>query len=394
MKLKVISTDDTPKNAMRRVILEHDGDESHGWIRDDQDLTFMLWSNCDKFTSDKILVNGRRIEVDSPFEEILDEEGFGTGNYKLREGIIAFGVDVYDHSGLAYALHGEGGACFSCPWDTSRNLLWLWTDKERWDKLCGNCEWKFVEGKPTDELYQAAHRIAKGEIEEMNLCEQGSYYGYKTEKREIHHEKTEFTFQDGRPPETHERDVDEWVDCVDSCWGFLTENPAQDCDFPLGIPVTSEESYIVGDTFEQECFAYRDKKTGKFLDWEFEQNGWPSKYKVKPVDNAKNATLMCRQFLTDNLKSFEKDFKRKLEIIDVTEEVWANYPECIVVEKEPVKYILTDASGRFFEGNHGECGKRHWTEDRSKALELGEGDADIVFNSLRKEVDGLCMTRV
>ena len=103
---------------------------------------------------------------------------------------------------------------------------------------------------------------------------------------------------------------------------------------------------------------------------------------------------MCRKFLSDNLKSFEKDFKRKLEIVDVTEEVWANYPECIVVEKKPIKYILTDASGRFFEGNHGECEKRYWTEDRAKALELGEVDANTVFNSLRKEVDGLCMTRV
>lgn len=307
MKLKVISTDETPKNAMRRVILEHDGAESHGWIRDGQDLTFMLWSNCDKFNSDKICVNGKRVEVDSPFEEILDEEGFGTGNYKLREGIIAFGVDVYCHGGMAYALHGEGGACFSCPWDTSRNLLWLWTDKTRWDKLCGNCEWKFVDGKPTDELYRAAHRVAKSEIEEMNLCEQGSYYGYRTEEREIHHEKTEFTFQDGRPPETHERDVDEWVDGDDCCWGFLTEKPAQDCGFPLGIPVTSEDSYIVGDTFEQGCFTYRDTKTGKLLDWEFIRNDGKNRYKVRPVNNAKDATLMCRSFLEDNLKLFERD---------------------------------------------------------------------------------------
>ena len=395
MKLKVISTDKTPKNAMRRVILEHDEYSGHEWIRESRDFTFMLWSNCNQFRSDKILINGKRIEVDSPFEEILDEDGFGTGDYKLKEGIIAFGVDVYEHSGIVYALHGEGGACFSCPWDTSRNLMWLWTNKERWDKLCGNCEWKFVDGKPTNELYQAAHRIAKNEIEEMNLCEEGAYYGYRVEEREIYHEKTEITFPDGRPSETRERDVDKWIDGNESCWGTLTEEPAQDCDFPLGIPVVaSKESYIVGDTFEQECFAYRDKKSGKFLDWESNQSGSPSKHKVKPVDNAKDAALMCRKFLSDNLKSFEKDFKRKLEIVDVTEEVWANYPECIVVEKKPIKYILTDGSGRFFEGNHGECGKRYWTEDRAKALEFGDGDAYVMFNSLRKEVDGLCMTRV
>ena len=38
---------------------------------------------------------------------------------------------------------------------------------------------------------------------------------------------------------------------------------------------------------------------------------------------------MCREFLFSNLACYEKGFKRSLEIRDVTEEVWANYPECI-----------------------------------------------------------------
>ena len=328
MKLKVIRTEDTPEKAMRRVVLHHD-DGCQEWVRDTQDLTFMLWSNCNKFRSDRIYDprSKKRVEVESPFVEKLDEDGFGTDEYELRKDIIAFGVDVYDHSGIAFALHGEGGACFSCPWDTARNVLYLWTDKERWDKLCGNCEWKFVDGKPTDELMKAARDIARGEIEEMNLCESGSYYGYETEDREIHHEKTEVTYPDGRPSETFDRDIDEWVSGDDSCWGCLTEKPAEDMDFPCGIPVTTDESHLVGKTFEQECFTYVDKATGKYLHWTWKDNG--KTCVIRPVDNPKDARLMCREFLFNNLACYEKSFKRSLEIRDVTEEVWANYPECI-----------------------------------------------------------------
>jgi hypothetical protein len=38
---------------------------------------------------------------------------------------------------------------------------------------------------------------------------------------------------------------------------------------------------------------------------------------------------MCRQFLENNLKKYEEDAKRSLEIVDVTEQVWSRWPECI-----------------------------------------------------------------
>ena len=72
-------------------------------------------------------------------------------------------------------------------------------------------------------------------------------------------------------------------------------------------------------------FTYVDKATGKYLHWTWKNNG----YVIRPVDNPKDARLMCREFLFNNLACYEKSFKRSLEIRDVTEEVWANYPECI-----------------------------------------------------------------
>ena len=53
MKLKVLKSEDTPKNCVHRIVLEHD--ENCEWVRDTQDCVFMLWSNsrnhvsgCDK----------------------------------------------------------------------------------------------------------------------------------------------------------------------------------------------------------------------------------------------------------------------------------------------------------------------------------------------------------
>ena len=150
MKLKVLKSEDTPKNCVRRIVLKHD--KNGEWVRDTQDCVFMLWSNSRNRVGDCVWdpVLKRRVEVDSPFEEILDEDGYGTGERRIKEGLIAFPVDVYEHGGTEWALSGEGGVRFSCPWDAAHGAFYLYVDKKRWDSLCGNCEWKFADGKPTD----------------------------------------------------------------------------------------------------------------------------------------------------------------------------------------------------------------------------------------------------
>ena len=40
MKLKVLKSEDTPKNCVRRVVIKHD--ENGEWVRDTQDCVFML----------------------------------------------------------------------------------------------------------------------------------------------------------------------------------------------------------------------------------------------------------------------------------------------------------------------------------------------------------------
>ena len=319
MKLKVLKSEDTPKNCVRRIVLKHD--ENGGWVRDTQDCVFMLWSNSRNHVGDRVWdpVLKRRVEVDSPFEEILDEDGYGTGEHRIREGLIAFPVDVYKHSGTAWALSGEGGACFSCLWDAAHGAFYLYVDKDRWDSICGNCEWKFVDGKPTDELYEAAKRIARAEIEEMNLSERGYYYGYEEQGRIVEGSKVRTTKWDGTV-ETEDRTVEDWDD-MDSCWGFLTDKPARDMDFPLGCPVVTDEDHIAGDTFEQECFALSDDMTGGFV--RFENRSY------RLVDEPKFASLMCRTFLENNRKRYEEDFKRAFTVVDVTERVWKEYPECL-----------------------------------------------------------------
>ena len=320
MKLKVLKSEDTPKNCVRRIVLKHD--ENGEWVRDTRDCVFMLWSNSRDRVGDRVWdpVLKRRVEVDSPFEEILDEDGYGTGERRIKEGLIAFPVDVYEHGGTEWALSGEGGVRFSCPWDAAHGAFYLYVDKERWDSLCGDCEWKFADGKPTDELYGAAKRIARAEIEEMNLCERGCYYGYEEQGRVVEESKVKTTKWDGTV-ETEDRTAEDWDD-MDSCWGFLTDKPARDVDFPLGCPVVTDEDYLVGDTFEQECFALSDDVTGKFV--RFENRSY------RLVGKPKFASLMCRTFLENNRRSyFEENFKRAFTVVDVTERVWKEYPECL-----------------------------------------------------------------
>lgn len=326
MKLKVLNIGDTPADAVRRVVISLEDASCNEWIRDTMDNAFLLFSNVRGYRGDTYWDRNRkrRVEYDGPLEEILDEEGFGTGEHKVRDGVLYFAVDMYEHGGTAWALHGEGGVCFSCPWDTSRSAFLLWTDEDRWNRLGGNAKWEWKDGKPSDELYACARELARQEIKLMNLCERGSYYSWEEQEKLVDKAVTTRRFADGHVETFEHEDVD-W-DYGDSCGGYLTEKPAEECDFPLGVPVVTDVDYVAGDTFEQECWALRDRDTGKYMKADY-GNGHVPQHGF--FDDPASASLMCRQFLENNLKKYEEDAKRSLEIVDVTEQVWSRWPECI-----------------------------------------------------------------
>ena len=325
MKLKVLSIEDTPKNAPQRVVLSRDSYENREWARETMDNAFWLWSNSQGHHGDMIYDRNtkRSYECDSPFEEIEDEDGYGTGEHRERPGLIVIPVDIYEHSGRAWAIRGEGGVCFSCPWDSTSHRreapFYLWTDKEKWEAMGGSAKWEFVDGKPSEALMKNALELARAEVKMMNLCEQGDYYGYQLQLRIIEDSDVTTTHFDGEV--THEtRYVEDWDD-DDSCGGFLTDKPAEEVDFPLGIPVVSDNEYLVGDTFEQECFALSDDATGKFL--AAFKGAVPAL-----VDDPVNAFVCGREFLESNRKHYEDEAHKALTVVDVTERIWSRWPEC------------------------------------------------------------------
>ena len=325
MKLKVLDIEETPEDCTRRAVLLRDG-FNKDWIRDQYDHTFLLWSNSEDHHGDRVF--NRRTkkmdEVESPFEPVLDEDGYETGESKPRDGLLIIPVDVYEHSGMVWFLRGEAPAGCACRWDSTcynrEAPFYLYCDKQRWDSLCGSCEWKFKDGKPSEELAKAAREIAREEVRLMNLCEEGAYFGYKVEEKITEESDVRVRNEhDGSEKAEHRKSV--FWDEKDACWGCLTDKPAEEVDFPIGIPVVSPDEYISGDMFDQECYALATE-SGEFV--KFKKDGHEF------VKEPWQAFLMAKGFLDDNLKHYEDELKTKLKIVDVTEKVWSRYPECIV----------------------------------------------------------------
>lgn len=321
MKLKVLGVGSTPENCARRVVVEHD-DGWQEWVRDTCDNCFMLWSNCERAISTEQVWDPdlkRKVDVECPYEEIEDEDGNGTGEYREREGLICFPLDMYEHSGRAWSLSGSNRYPFTDRWDTTSGVAVLYVDERRWKSLGGKAEWKFVDGEPSEELYAEARAIAESEVEAMNLYEQNSYYRYRVEER-VHEESVVTrTLPDGTST-TKNVSSDVWEPTDDECGGFLTDEPLKDMDFPAGIPVVSPDDYLVGDVFEQTVKALKDDVTGKYVS--FPREG------IELVDDPKRATLDGGRFLEANRGMYENDHHRALTVVDVTKEVWDAYPEC------------------------------------------------------------------
>ena len=327
MILKVLGIEETPNDCTRRVVLRKD-DMYQNWVRDEYDHTFLLWSNSENHHGDRVF--NRRTkkmdEVDSPFEPVLDGDGYETGESKPRDGLLIIPVDVYEHSGMVWFLRGEAPAGCACRWDSTcynrEAPFYLYCDKQRWDSLCGNCEWKFEDGKPSDELMQKAREVARDEIRMMNLCEEGSYFGYSEEEKVTEESDVVIVNEHDGSRKAEHRKSTSW-DEVESCWGFLTDKPAREVDFPLGCPVVTDYDYLEGDTFEQECYALADEH-GRYV--KFRKDGHDL------VDEAWKASLYAKRFLDDKLKHYEEELGAKLSVTDVTSAVWSRYPECVLAD--------------------------------------------------------------
>lgn len=245
-KIRDVHDRDMDKPGQKHVIIERDNtgiDPLHDW-----DQVFYLHSNVPR--------HFRGNECDKsypgdPMVEIEDVDGFGTGRYKPRDGVILFPVSAYIHSGIALSLGTIRE--FSCDpggWDTTPNAAWLWTDRERWESLCGDwmevydeSEKKRRPAKDWDEFVGFARSIAKSELEILQKCWDGEVFGYRTETSYVPYKRL---YEDG----STEDEVD-WEDGDDSCWGYVVDK-VDDIDFPRGDgwEVFDATGRFVGDEYD------------------------------------------------------------------------------------------------------------------------------------------------
>lgn len=245
------------------------------------DQVFRLHSNIPR----EFCGNESDRDYDDPLEEIVDEDGYGTGEYRFRDGVVHFPVSAYIHSGVA--LHMGSIREFPCDpggWDTTRNAAYMWTDKERFEKVCG--PWMEVYDEETKSRRQAKDEtefrkylweIAKGELELFQKYMDGDCFWYREEIRVPFRR----VYPDGR-----EVDDCDWKD-DDSCGGFYVDS-IDDIDFSRGpdVDVFDATGRFVGDEWTIPELVIRSPISGRYLmteagkDWDSEWTGDLAKAKV------------------------------------------------------------------------------------------------------------------
>lgn len=208
----------------KHVIIERDEngvDPLHDW-----DQVFLLHSNIPR----EFCGNEHDKNYESPLVEIEDEDGYGTGEFKFREGLLVFPVSAYIHSGIALRMGSiREFACDPGGWDTTPNAAYLWCDRERWEGM--NRPWMHVMDEETkqdrpakdwDEFRAFAYKVAESELKTIQQCWDGQVYGYRTEVA-VPYRKV---YRDG----TESEEVD-WEGGEDSCWGYVGDD-VNDIDFP------------------------------------------------------------------------------------------------------------------------------------------------------------------
>ena len=242
-KRKVFSVDRRNESkASTHVIIEQDRNPLSPLH--DFDQVFLFHSNIPREMCGNECDKG----YENPLVEIEDEDGYGTGTHRFRDGVIAFPVSAYIHSGIALRMGSiREFPCDPGGWDTTPNAAYLWTDRKRFEEMCGPWMELYDEeaksrrkAKDEAEFREYLWKIAKGELELLQKYIDGECFGYREETR-IPFKKVY--------PDGHEVDDCDWDD-GDSCWGFYVDS-IDDIDFPKDedVDVFDDTGNFVGDTW-------------------------------------------------------------------------------------------------------------------------------------------------
>lgn len=261
IKKKVLALDRRDESkASTHVIIERDTTPPNPLK--DWDQVFLLHSNIPR----EFCGNESERDYDDPLEEIVDEDGYGTGEYRFREGVVHFPVSAYIHSGIALRMGSiREFPCDPGGWDTTRNAAYLWTDKERFERMCCKDGWMTVYDEETKtwrpakdeaEFRKYLWEIAKGELELFQKYLDGECFGYREETR-IPFKRV---YPDGR-----EVDDCDWDD-GDSCWGFYVDS-IDDIDFSKDedTDVFDATGHFVGDEWTIPELVVRSPVSGLYL---------------------------------------------------------------------------------------------------------------------------------
>lgn len=258
-KKKVFSVDRRDESkASTHVIIDWDR-YSPNPLKD-YDQVFLLHSNIPR----EFCGNEDDRDYDDPLEEIVDEDGYGTGKFQFRDGVVAFPVSAYIHSGIALRMGSiREFPCDPGGWDTTPNAAYMWTDKKRFEEMCG--PWMEVYDHETKTRHSAKDEaefrkylweIAKDELELFQKYLDGECFGYREETR-IPFKKV---YPDGR-----EVDDCDWDD-GDSCWGFYVDS-IDDIDFSKDedVDVFDATGNFVGDEWTIPELVIRSPVSGLCL---------------------------------------------------------------------------------------------------------------------------------
>lgn len=228
-KIRYVSERDLTEVGAKHVIIEKDKDPCVNPVTDYDNLFYLHSNVTRKFCANESVDNYPGL----PVVEILDEDGYGTGEYKPEESAFLFPVAAYIHGGISLSL-GSGSHFPDRQRDVTHTAAWMWTDKKRFCELCGERNWMHVydyktmtwrPAKSRDEFAGYLRGEAKILLEEWQRWYDGEVYGYRTETSYVPYKKL---YPDG----TQENAV-AWEDGEDSCGGFATDK-ADDIDFPRG----------------------------------------------------------------------------------------------------------------------------------------------------------------
>ena len=294
IKKKVLSIDDRAESkASTHVIIDYDRYPPNPLNEYDQ--VFLLHSNIPR----EFCGNESDRDYDDPLEEIVDEDGYGTGEYRFRDGVVHFPVSAYIHSGIALRMGSiREFPCDPGGWDTTRNAAYMWTDKERFEKMCS--PWMEIydeetksrrQAKDETEFRKCLWEIAKGELELFQKYLDGECFWYREETR-VPFKKV---YPDGR-----EVDDCDWED-GDSCGGYYVDS-IDDIEFSKGpdVDVFDATGHFVGDEWTIPELVVRSPVSGRYLmaeagkDWDAEWTCDLAKAKVfYHWTCAYNAFLQC-----------------------------------------------------------------------------------------------------